>query len=52
MAEQTDALLPELHARFATLQKELELERAVVAKIEACDQEELRLYKEEVAAQA
>jgi hypothetical protein len=51
MTEQTDKVLPELRARFEMLQAELIKERSIAAEIEACDQEELKSYREAVAEQ-
>lgn len=51
MTSQTETLLPELEARLAALQSELMAERQIVAEIEACDPEELKEARSELAGQ-
>ncbi|WVW80635.1 hypothetical protein I302_102621 [Kwoniella bestiolae CBS 10118] len=51
LQEQTDAILPDLKARQAALQAELEKEREIVADIAACDQQELISLKEGITEQ-
>ncbi|WWC72755.1 uncharacterized protein I206_106719 [Kwoniella pini CBS 10737] len=51
LREQTDSILPDLKARQAALQAELEKERQIVAEIAECDQQELASLKEGIAEQ-
>lgn len=48
---ETSVLLPNLRERLAALQRELEEEKAAVAEIEDCDQEELKELKAGIAEQ-
>ena len=45
MTEQASTLLPNLRARQAALQAELEKERETVAEITACDPQEVADYR-------
>ena len=52
MEVQVSTVVPELHARYAALEKELERERGIVAEVASCDQAELADYKAAIAEQA
>ena len=45
MTEQATALLPDLHARRAVLQAELEKERDMAAELAGCDPQEIADYR-------
>lgn len=45
MTEQATALLPDLRARQAAVQAELEKERQAVAELAACDPQEVADYR-------
>jgi hypothetical protein len=51
MEQQAEALLPELQARLESLEIELQRERAVVADIAECDQDELTDLKAAISEQ-
>ena len=51
MERQCDGVVPQLEARLLALQEELEGERAVVAEIAECDQDELAGLREAIQEQ-
>ena len=51
LEQAADALLPDLQARLAALQSELEKEREMVREVAECDQEELADLKAGIAEQ-
>ncbi len=51
MAHQSEAVLPDLQARAEALEKELERERAIIAEIAECDQDELADLRAAIAEQ-